>query len=232
MITILMPVYNGIEYIQESVESIINQTYTDWELLIGINGHLPNSSVYQTTIKFIQTISPSIQNKIHIFEFPKEIIGKSATLNEMVKYAKFDWIALLDVDDIWHIQKLAFQSYFLEKYDVIGSKCSYFGEVNNIIPNIPTEDITYFNMSIMNPIINSSVILRKSLCYWNIEIDSLEDYDLWIRLQKMGKTFYNLQHVLVKHRIHSDSAFNSKYSPDKICKLLQSHYTHECIQNV
>ena len=40
-ITILMPIYNGIEFIEESVKSIIKQTYTEWELIIGINGHLP-----------------------------------------------------------------------------------------------------------------------------------------------------------------------------------------------
>ncbi len=46
-ITILMPIYNGIEFIEESVESIIKQTYTEWELIIGINGHPPNSEVYK-----------------------------------------------------------------------------------------------------------------------------------------------------------------------------------------
>lgn len=47
MISILMPIYNGVEFIDESVGSIISQTYTDWELLIGINGHPANSDVYQ-----------------------------------------------------------------------------------------------------------------------------------------------------------------------------------------
>jgi glycosyltransferase involved in cell wall biosynthesis len=47
MITILMPIYNGIEFINESVESIIGQTYEEWELIIGINGHPEGSIVYQ-----------------------------------------------------------------------------------------------------------------------------------------------------------------------------------------
>ena len=47
MISVLIPIYNGIEFIDESVQSVINQTYCDWELLIGINGHCENSSIYQ-----------------------------------------------------------------------------------------------------------------------------------------------------------------------------------------
>ena len=46
MISILLPIYNGIEFIDESVQSVINQTYTEWELLIGINGHFKNSELY------------------------------------------------------------------------------------------------------------------------------------------------------------------------------------------
>ena len=48
MISILIPIYNGIEYIDESVSSVLKQTYNEWELLIGINGHPPNSDVYQS----------------------------------------------------------------------------------------------------------------------------------------------------------------------------------------
>ena len=47
MISILMPIYNGIEFIDESVSSIMQQTYTEWELIIGVNGHPPNSEVFQ-----------------------------------------------------------------------------------------------------------------------------------------------------------------------------------------
>ena len=47
MISILIPVYNGIEYINESVTSVLDQSYENWELIIGVNGHEANSSVYQ-----------------------------------------------------------------------------------------------------------------------------------------------------------------------------------------
>jgi glycosyltransferase involved in cell wall biosynthesis len=47
MISILIPIYNGIEFIEESVSSVLNQTYDQWELLIGINGHPENSNIYK-----------------------------------------------------------------------------------------------------------------------------------------------------------------------------------------
>jgi translation initiation factor IF-2 len=66
-----------------------------------------------------------------------------------------------------------------------------------------------FDFFRINPIINSSCIIRKELCYWNHEWTGVEDYDLWLKLRKQEKTFYNCSELLVKHRIHKTSAFNA-----------------------
>lgn len=204
MISILMPIYNGIEFINESVSSVLEQTYTQWELLIAINGHPENSEVYQMAKQFEQK-----SNKIRVFDF-YEIKGKSNTLNDMIKDCSYDFVAILDVDDIWHAQKLEVQSqFFSNNYDVIGSNCVWFGDREGIIPPIPIGDISNFNFKAVNPIINSSSIIKKELCYWNNYYDGVEDYDLWLKLRKAGKKFYNCQEILVKHRIHNTSAFNS-----------------------
>ena len=201
MISILIPIYNGIEFIDESVMSVINQTYTNWELLIGINGHPKNSNVFITAKEYEKKL-----NKIRVFDF-FNIKGKSNTLNEMLNYCNYDYVAILDVDDIWEPRKLETQSNFLHYYDVIGSRCIYFGDKNICVP-LPLGDISNFDFRITNPIINSSSITRKHLCFWAVE--GIEDYDLWLRLRKLGKKFYNCSEILVKHRIHSESAFNSK----------------------
>ena len=203
MISILIPIYNGVEFIDESVMSVINQTYTEWELLIGINGHPENSSVFITAKEY-----ENKSNKIRVFDF-FNIKGKSNTLNEMIKYCNYDYVAILDVDDIWEPEKLEIQSKLLNIYDVIGTKCVYFGEKNFVL-SIPTGDISNFDFTKTNPIINSSSLIRKNLCYWDKNWDSVEDYDLWLRLRKMDKKFYNFKEVLIKHRIHNTSAFNSK----------------------
>jgi glycosyltransferase involved in cell wall biosynthesis len=215
MISILMPIYNGIEFINESVGSILSQTYLDWELIIGINGHQPESNVYKIAKQF-ENVSP----KIKVYDF-YSIKGKSNTLNHMLNYCKYDYIALLDVDDIWLPKKLEIQSKYLNNYDVIGTNCILFGDIAGVVPKIPQNDISNFNFAEVNPIINSSSIIRKPLCHWNE--NGIEDYDLWLRLRKLNKTFFNCSEILVKHRIHKLSAFNSKGNNNLVPQLLASH---------
>lgn len=203
MISILMPIYNGIEFINESVTSILEQTYDKWELLIGINGHPENSEIYKIAKAFEEK-----SDKVRVLDL-YNIKGKSNTLNELIKHCKYDYIALLDVDDIWHNKKLEVQSYLLNAYDIIGTNCVYFGDRSGIVPPIPQYDFSNFNFANVNPVINSSVVVRKILCWWNSKFDGLEDYDLWIRIRKQNKRFYNCPQILVKHRIHDTSAFNS-----------------------
>jgi glycosyltransferase involved in cell wall biosynthesis len=211
MISILLPIYNGIEFIEESITSILKQTFNEWELLIGINGHPPNSEVYLKAKTFES-------EKIRVFEFDVNTVkGKSETLNELVKYTTFHYIALMDVDDIWLSDKLEKQVSIihLNKYDVIGTNGIYFGDKSGKI-DIPSEDFNdYFDFQYSNPIINPSVIIKKELCFWKNDLFGIEDYDLWLRLKKQGKQFYNCKEILVKHRIHTSSSFNSKGNSDK-----------------
>lgn len=215
MISILMPIYNGIEFIEESVSSILRQNYDQWELIIGINGHPQNSEVYKIAKEYEQK-----SYKIRVFDF-YEIKGKSNTLNVMIKCCNYNYIALLDVDDIWHHEKLNVQSQLLNHYDVIGTKCVWFGDRAGVIPDIPVGDISKIDFSLVNPIINSSSIIRKELCYWNE--NGVEDYDLWLRLRKQNKKFFNCKDILVKHRIHRASAFNANGNDNKVDSLLVSH---------
>lgn len=212
MITILMPIFNGIEFIKESVDSILKQTFHRWELLIGINGHQENSNVFK--------IAKQYENeKIKVFDF-FNFKNKSETLNNLVKYSKFNKISLLDVDDIWLPEKLKIQSKYMYQYDIVGSKCIYFGEKNDC-PDIPVHDLSNFNFFSLNPIINSSAIITKKYCHWE-KLD-LEDYDLWLRLKKMNLKFYNCEEILVKHRIHRNSAFNSQGNHLQIENLIKMH---------
>ena len=210
-----MPIYNGIEFINDSISSIITQTFDNWELIIGINGHTQNSDIYLHAKQYEE-----IDKRIKVYDL-YEIKGKSNSLNYMIKLCKYNFIALLDVDDIWSYNKLETQLPFLKKYDVIGSNCIWFGDIQGVIPKIPQYDFSNFNFALVNPIINSSVVLRKELCFWHE--NGIEDYDLWIRLRKLNKKFYNCPEVLVKHRIHQQSAFNSKGNNDKVTPLLKQH---------
>lgn len=220
MISILMPIYNGIEFIEESVPSILNQDFEMWELIIGVNGHPPNSDVYQIAKKYESA-------KVRIIDL-HYIKGKANALNKMIKFCNCEYVSLLDVDDIWLPNKLSKQMIYMDFFDVIGTRCVYFGDLDGTVPSIPVGNLTKNNVNFFkaNPIINSSCLVRKDLCYWEPEINggiSIEDYDMWLRLWKQGKTFYNCHDVLVKHRIHQSSAFNSKGNHNMVADLIKKY---------
>ena len=213
-----MPIKNGIEFIDESVSSIIAQTYRNWELIIGINGHQPASEVYKIAKQYELRDS-----RIKVIELSPLIIGKPAALNEMVQHhcsPESEWISVLDVDDIWMKSKLESQIPYMSSYDVIGTQCVYFGDKNTICV-IPVGDLSSFNFIYMNPIINSSCLVKRALCKWNDEF--LEDYELWLRLWNNGARFFNVSSIQVRHRIHKNSAFNSKGDQNVVNKLRKKY---------
>ena len=207
MISILIPIYNGIEFLEQSLLSVINQTYKDWELIIGINGHPPNSSIEKKAIEINNIYNSNSLFNIRVIYY--DTTGKPATLNKMVNDSKGEYIAILDVDDYWLPEKLENQIPYLNNYDVIGTQCQYFGESNNI-PNIPLGDISNFDFFLVNPIINSSALIRKNLANWDEnDIFYFEDYDLWFKLYSLHKKFFNINKILCMHRIHKNSFFNN-----------------------
>lgn len=227
MISILIPIYNGIEFIEEAINSIKDQTYKEWEVIIGINGHLSNSDVYQ--------IAKEYENdKIKVYDL-QNVKGKSEALNAMLQYSNYNWIALLDVDDKWLPNKLESQLPYLNHYDVIGTFCQYFGDKTDIML-MPPKNISNFDFLKINPIINSSVILKKELCWWDKNHEGVEDYDLWLRLWKQNKKFYNVPAIQILHRIHDYSAFNAKGNNEKVDTLREKYENNKIkvnnLQNV
>ena len=222
MITILMPVYNGIEYLDKSIASVVSQTYPYWNIIIGINGHPKNSDIYKKAKKMSNS-------KIRVIDF-YYLNNKVDTLIEMNKLVKNKYICLLDVDDIWNKNKLMEQIKYINKYDIIGTKTQYFDQ-NNEIPHIPTGDLSNFDFFKGNPIINSSVLMKKNLLVYNtdknikeIESYGLEDYSLWMKLKKLNFKFYNVDKILTYHRIHNTSFFNNKNSNNNLIDLIKDLY--------
>jgi glycosyltransferase involved in cell wall biosynthesis len=213
-ISILIPLYNGIEFLQESINSITSQSYTTWEVIIGVNGHDIGSDIYKSASSFSF-------DKIKVVEFDKTIKGKINTLNEMVKLTKYNIICLLDVDDKWETTKLEKQLEIWKtgKYDVIGTFMKYFGD-NNIVPPIP-EHIDFKTFFNYNPICNSSIMIHKRDADWTNLCNTLglNDYNMWFKLMVKGRRFYNVPQVLTYHRIHKQSAFNNS-NFNEVPKLL------------
>ena|ERR1017187_2367158 len=200
MISILMPLYNGAEFLYRSAASVISQTYSDWELLIGVNG-----LEEQECNRIIDKMNALHDDRIRVVSFSHK--GKSKTLNELLAVSKYDVICLLDVDDRWVPQKLEKQLTYINDYDVVGSDCRYFGKKFGS-PRIFLGKLTAPMFSFQNPVINSSVMMKKNGVHWEEEWEGLDDYNLWVNLLHQGKEFYNVPEILVYHRIHGKSYFN------------------------
>jgi glycosyltransferase involved in cell wall biosynthesis len=217
-VSILTTVYNGWEFLEECAASIYSQNcaYNDiqveWEWLIGINGHGDDGGPALLTAARVATGPHTrVKNLTHVN-------GRVEALEALRIHCspKSEWIAILDCDDIWMPDKLITQAAAIlqskNTADVIGTFCEYFGDRDGT-PQLPGGWITREQIEAANPIINSSALIRTHLARWEDRF-GLEDYDLWLRLIKDGRRFFNVPFPLVKHRIHASSAFNGRGTQD------------------
>lgn len=198
-ITVLLPVYNCELYIKEAVDSILCQTFDDFELLI-----IDDAST-DKTIHIIKTYS---DERIKLIE---KTINKGLTdsLNLGIQLAQGKYIARMDGDDVSVKIRFEKQVAFLElNPDVVlcGSNFTIVGTEDRIIVPENNEDIRLALLK-KNCIAHPSVMIRKqtlidfSLLYDETK-EPAEDYDLWVRLMTKGK-LHNLQQELLKYRIHN-----------------------------
>jgi glycosyltransferase involved in cell wall biosynthesis len=216
MITILLPVHNDGKYLKYCLDSIKEQSHPDFLCLVGFNGTEDDSKdIFKKTVgkdpRFLD------------LDYGRES-GKSITLNKMLEEVKTEITCLMDGDDAWHREKLDRQMRLLGKADVIGTLTTYIDARNfpghRLQLSEYSEDISRLMLSGHNHIVNSSCFV-KTKCFqeiggWDPAVEGLEDYDVWVKLALLGKSFYNIQEELTYHRIHSGSNFNSrtlKYLP-------------------
>ena len=208
MISILLPCYNGEKFISLAIDSILNQSFKDFELLIGFNGTTDNSK---------DIVRRFGDDRIKTFDYGDDK-GKPKTLNKLLLEAKHDWIALQDDDDMWTLNKLQEQIKYLNDFDVIGTQIQYCDQYNNFIEGSPSlklndSEIKQFTIDGNNQVANSSTLIRKSSIIkvggWDENLSALEDFDFWLRLILIGSRFTNLDEKMMIHRRHINSNFNT-----------------------
>jgi glycosyltransferase involved in cell wall biosynthesis len=241
-ISILVPLYNGIEFLEECISSVVAQTFTDWELWVGINGHdSPEGKVTQEAFRICTAFGPtssplgcsndpmkglhSVDPRIKVvFQTVK---GKVASLTDLLEnFATAEWICILDCDDKWTPDKLAKQweakSGPAKNAAVIGTWCHYFGNRVGPCANFPSGYIDPVLFQKGNPVINSSTMMHRSWARWRYPAQvftiSCEDYDQWLRVILAGGRIYNIPEHLTFHRLHSASAFNTKPLDDRLLR--------------
>ena len=210
-IGVIIRLYNGIEFLDECITSVISQTYREWTCIIGVNGHGKDGNVVHQ--RAIEVIKSKNDPRIQVINYP-EANGGADILNRLVHDTEAEWIAVLDVDDIWHMNKLENQVRVIHTVipvpDIIGTGCVYFGD-RDYSPGLPEGFIDKEVFEEKNPILHSSVVMRKCIANYR-NIVYLHDYDLWCRLSLENKVFFNLPELLTAHRIHEDSFYNNKNS--------------------
>jgi len=194
-----MPVYNGEKYLSEAIESVLAQTFTDFELLIVNDASTDNS------LSIIQNYN---DDRIRVIDnkFAKGIAG---ALNTGIDEARGDLIARMDSDDICNPDRLEIQFDYLEKnknVDICGSWLKTFGELDGVVWKHPLndEDIK-IQMLFSCPIAHPSVIFRKNkLILHNLkylsERNGAEDYELWVRASAF-LNFANIPQELLNYRV-------------------------------
>lgn len=212
MFTVIIAAYNAEKHINETLQSLIGQTFKEWECLVILNGSLDST---ESIANFYA------KRDIRIKILKLDFANKSAALNFGIINAKNEWISILDADDIWTANKLEIQNNFLKEkkdIDVLGTQIQYIDESGNFLLNSPSLSLTceeIFNNLDKgnNSIANSSVVYKKDLHkkfgYYNTELFGVEDYDWWKRLRRASANFINLPEKCLLHRIHRNSNYNS-----------------------
>lgn len=205
-ISVLMPVYNTpAKYLREAIDSILGQTYQDFEFLIIDDG---------STEKHVKaTVDSYWDNRIKYFYKENGDIGDA--LNYGLRLSKSEFIARMDADDISLPNRLQKQLDFLTSnpdISVVGSWIRFFGDVE-FTYEYPSE-IGYLDMLSKCRLAHPAVMFRrkdfKKFGFWyNTDVSPAEDYDLWSRAIKVLK-MANIPEVLLKYRWHSNNSSNSR----------------------
>jgi len=198
MISVVMPVYNGGDYLKEAIESILNQTYKDFEFLIIYDDSTDN------TLSIIQEFQEQ-DERIVFINGDKE--GISGAFNKGIKKAKGRYIARMDADDVSDKDRFSLQIDYLKSnnLDICGSSIRVLGSTKKIIAYPESkEDVKFFSMfgsPIAHPTVFGYTHLFKKFLYHNIVA---EDYDLWTRMLCEGIKIGNMQVSLLNYRVHDN----------------------------
>ena len=206
-ISIIMGIYNCSKYLQESIKSILNQTYTDWEFIMCDDGSLDN------TYEIAKEFEKKYPEKFIVLKNEKNM-GLNYTLNKCIKYATGEYLARQDGDDISLPTRFKKQVEFLDKNSDIGfvsSTMIFFDETGDWGINHLAKRPTKMNFISGSPFSHAATMIRKSAmekvgCY-SVD-DSLlrvEDYHLWFKLYINGYKGYNIQEPLYKMRDNHDA---------------------------
>lgn len=203
-VSIIMPVYKASETIKQAVESVISQSYENWELII-INDCCPNNSCNEikSLVAGCSKIK-QINNRVNK--------GVAASRNIGISIAQGEILAFLDSDDYWHQDKLMLQIIKIkEGFDIISSNYFRLRPNSKNIEVFHKEIFNYLDMLKSNQIGNLTGIYRCDRLgkFYQKDIGH-EDYLMWLQIIRKAERGYCVQQPLAYYRVSEDSVSSNK----------------------
>ena len=207
LISVIIPYYKKKEYIISSINSVLNQTYKNLEIII----------IYDDLNKKDLNLLKKIKKKdkrIKIY-INKKNLGAGRSRNKGIKLSKGIFVAFLDSDDLWKKNKLKKQIFFMKKNGINASHTSYtiINSNNKIIGSRNAKDMSYKLLLKSCDIGLSTVVLKKEIITSKIKfanIKTKEDYVLWLKITFNNNKIFALKDNLTKWRKLEDSLSSSK----------------------
>ena len=223
LVSIIMPYYKKKKYIELAVNSVIQQTYKNFELIIV------HDDENKEDLNFLKNlIKKDKRIKLYI---NKKNLGAGKSRNKGIKLSQGSLIAFLDADDLWTRNKLKKQIFFMKKNLVDISHTSYhiINSDNKIIGSRRAKDMNHKLLLSSCDIGLSTVIMKKKLITNKIKfanINTKEDYVLWLKITLNNKKIFALKNNLTKWRKLNDSL-----SASKIQKLYDGYLVYRKYMN-
>jgi glycosyltransferase involved in cell wall biosynthesis len=215
-ITVLMPVYNDEKFVRYSIESILNQTFQNYEFIII------NDASTDGTLDILNEYKK--QDHRIIVESNKDNLRVPRTLNKGLNLARGKYIARIDSDDISGKKRFEKQVLFLENnkgFGMVGSYAEVIDEEDKTIDFLheySEPEFIFYTLSFWNCFVTSSVMFEKKLAIesggFDPNFDRTEDYEMWYKISRLKKV-YIIPEYLSKYR-KNKSGVTAKYSAEQL----------------
>jgi len=211
LVSIITPSFNSARFIKECIDSVLSQTYDNWELLIVDDCSSDNSC---------ELIAGYYDKRITLIGLEKNV-GAAEARNIALRRAKGKYIAFLDTDDVWEKEKLAIQISFMQEHKIAFSFTAYqpiSEDGSKLYSIIHAPKVVTYSSYLKNTIIGCLTVLidrEKTGDFEMPNIRSSHDMALWLLIIRRGFDAYGLDKNLARYRIVSVSNTSSKWRAAK-----------------
>lgn len=211
-VSIIMPLYNCQAYMSESIDSVLNQTYSSWELI------LVDDNSTDSTLRVAKEFELSDQ-RIKVLEL-KNNSGAAVARNTAIALASGRYIAFLDSDDLWHEEKLSKQLSFMQDNQVAFTYSSYkqIDEEGKLLAEISVPSKVGYKQLLKTNVIGCLTVIYDTKMIGKHEMPLIrkrQDFGLWLKLLKTVDYAYGIKEPLAFYRVRKGSISSNKLSAAK-----------------